>query len=336
MSSHSQTEDYFNEKSRCLMQTMPDYVKSYIRSIHNRISPRTQFEYLKDIQIFLEYFEKTFKKEPSLQNLADLTKEDFEIYFEHLESYSKNGIKRKNGRSSIKRKMSSLRKFFDHLFKNNMIPSDEIRKLEMPKLHKKPIIYLDKDESKNIISVTKNGTSMTKKEQEYHKLQYKRDIAILYMLLTTGMRVSECAELDIEDVDLDKYSVLVTRKGGDQSILYFSDEALPYIQEYMNIRTSQNTPDEKALFLSSRKKRMNVRTIEMMIKKYAQRAVPLKKITPHKLRATFATNLYEETNDIYLVAEALGHKDVSTTKEHYANISDKHRSENRNKVTYDN
>ena len=335
LSSREQTDEYFNEKSQKLLEKMPSYVKDYIRAIHNRISPRTKYEYLKDIESFIEYYVTVFQTYPTLDELNALDKKSFEIYFEHIENYSRNGQKRKNGRVSIKRKMSALRNFFDYLFKNELINSAEIRKVEMPKLSKKQITYLDKDESKDLINTVKNGTSMTKKEKEYHDILYTRDLAILYLLLSTGIRVSECAELDIDDIDLKKCSVLITRKGGSQSIVYFSDEALPHLQEYMELRQAQDTHDEKALFLSSRKKRMSVRTIEIMIKKYAQKAVPLKKITPHKLRATYATNLYEETNDIYLVAEMLGHKDVKTTKEHYANISNKHKSENRNKIKYD-
>lgn len=78
--------------------------------------------------------------------------------------------------------------------------------------------------------------------------------------------------------------------------------------------------DANALFLSMQKKRITPRAVENILDKYIKIAVPLKKITPHKLRSTFGTNLYKETNDIYLVADVLGHKDVNTTRRHYAAI----------------
>ena len=89
---------------------------------------------------------------------------------------------------------------------------------------------------------------------------------------------------------------------------------------------------EDALFLSLQKKRLNVRSVENLVKKYAKIVTPLKKITPHKLRSTYGTNLYRETGDIYLVADVLGHEDVNTTKKHYAALEDERRRSARNKV----
>ena len=89
---------------------------------------------------------------------------------------------------------------------------------------------------------------------------------------------------------------------------------------------------EDAVFLSLQKKRMSVRTVENMVKKYAGLVTPLKKITPHKLRSTYGTSLYRETGDIYLVASVLGHSDVNTTKKHYAAQEDQRRKSARNIV----
>jgi integrase/recombinase XerC len=337
MSSHKQTELQFTDKANLLLKTMPDYVKLYVRAIHNRTSPRTRYEYLKDIQVFLEYLKDvTGHDDISVKDLSKLTKIDFEEYFEYLEHYEKNGREITNSRVSIKRKISSLRRFFGYLFENSMIPSDEIRKVEIPKISKKEIIRLDDNESADFIDAVETGRKLTKKQNDYYKIQSTRDLAIIFLLLSSGLRVSECAELDTDDIDINKCCVHVTRKGGDEAVVYFSDEAAEYLKEYLEYRKNiQNIPEnEKALFLSSRKTRMNVRTIEIMVKKYAKRSVPLKNITPHKLRATYATNLYNETGDIYLVAETLGHNDVTTTKEHYASMSDKHKEENRNRVTF--
>ena len=89
---------------------------------------------------------------------------------------------------------------------------------------------------------------------------------------------------------------------------------------------------ETALFLSLQKKRISVRAVEKLVKKYSECSTPLKKITPHKLRSTYGTALYEQTGDIYVVAEVLGHKDVNTTKKHYASISDNIKRSVANKV----
>ena len=127
--------------------------------------------------------------------------------------------------------------------------------------------------------------------------------------------------------DFNENSFLVTRKGGNQAILYFSDEVRYALQEY--IAEKENDPrvpkDENAFFLSMQYKRINVRTVEILVKKYSKIISPLKKITPHKLRSTYGTRLYNTTGDIYIVADVLGHRDVNTTKKHYAAISEDNR-----------
>lgn len=336
MDAHKSTELTFIAKNRKILANMPDCVNSYMRAIHNRTSPRTRYEYLKDIQMFFEYTKNIKKTNISPTLLESLDKKYFEEYFEYLEHYTRNGREYTNDRTSIKRKLSSIRNFFSYLFEENIISSDVTKKVTMPKLHKKEIIRLTQDEAQKFLHSVENGGNLTHKQNEYHTSQSVRDTAIVYLLLSSGIRVSECAELDITDIDVKNCSVRIVRKGGDEAIVYFSDEASEYINKYLDIRQTIKCrdPDEKALFLSSQKRRMSVRAIEIMIKKYALRSVPLKHITPHKLRATYATNLYDATGDIYLVAETLGHKDITTTKEHYANMSEKHKSENRNKVNY--
>lgn len=337
MSSHAETELMFTDRANQILKDMPAYVKSYIRATHNRTAPRTRYEYLKDIKRFLVYVSNGNDQMPTLDDLSSLSKEFFEEYLEYLEHYEEDGKGRTNSRVSLKRKLSSLRRFFGYLFENGLIPSDEIRKVEMPKLHKKEIIRLEQNEASNLLSAVERGTNLTAKEMDYHKLQSVRDTAIITLLLSTGMRVSECTELDVSDVDIDKCRAKIVRKGGNEAIVYFSDAAAEKLTAWLEKRKTIRCADtETALFLSSRNSRMSVRAIEYLVKKYAVRSVPMKKITPHKLRATYATELYNQTGDIYLVAETLGHNDVNTTKAHYANLSDDRKQNSRNVVTYKN
>jgi site-specific recombinase XerD len=103
--------------------------------------------------------------------------------------------------------------------------------------------------------------------------------------------------------------------------LYFNDEVASALSDYVDIRADKDKIDSP-LFLSLQEKRISQRTVQELVKKYARVASPLKKITPHKLRSTFGTNLYKQTGDIYVVADCLGHKDVNTTKKHYAAITE--------------
>ena len=335
MSNRQQTDLYFSDKVRTMLENQPDIIRKYMRSIHNTTSPRTQYEYLKDI---LRYTAWLSPNAPITASILDAqTKTDLEDYLEYLEHYADDtGKEHTNDRPSLKRKLSALRRFFAWLFEAELITSDESRKVSLPKTHTKEIIRMNTNETNQFLSSIESGSAMTKKEQDYHKLQSVRDTAIAYLMLSTGIRVSECAELDLKDINMAESCIHIVRKGGNESTVYFSDEASAYLQAWLEQRAAMKGIDdeETALFLSSRKKRMSVRAIEMMITKYASRSVPSKRITPHKLRSTFATQLYQETGDIYLVAETLGHKDITTTKEHYAHLDDQRKKENRNKVRF--
>jgi site-specific recombinase XerD len=135
-------------------------------------------------------------------------------------------------------------------------------------------------------------------------------------------------------VDFKNAGIHIHRKGGKEVIVYFSDEVAEALQAYYEERQKliPVTGHEDALFLSLQKKRMNVRSVENLVKKYAGLATSLKKITPHKLRSTYGTSLYRATGDIYLVADVLGHKDVNTTRKHYAAIEEDRRKSARNIV----
>lgn len=139
--------------------------------------------------------------------------------------------------------------------------------------------------------------------------------------------MSECVGLDIQDVDFDNQRLKVRRKGGYEDIVYFGEEVEDALYDYLEERERiiPLNGHENAFFLSMQNRRITVRSVENLVKKYASRVTTLKKITPHKLRSTYGTTLYQETGDIYLVADVLGHKDVNTTRKHYAAMQDENK-----------
>ena len=171
------------------------------------------------------------------------------------------------------------------------------------------------------------GEKLTKSQLKYHEKTRLRDVALLTLLLGTGIRVSECVGIDIDDIDFDNNGLNIHRKGGYNTIIYFPDEVREALLDYLEQRklTIPCEGHENAFFLSLQNKRISVRAVENLVKKYARNVTTLKKITPHKLRSTFGTNLYKESGDIYLVADVLGHKDVNTTRKHYAAQEDENR-----------
>ena len=199
--------------------------------------------------------------------------------------------------------------------------------VETPKIHEKEIIRLEPNETAELLDVIEKGEKLTEGEKKYFEKNSKRDLAIVTLLLGTGMRVSECVGIDINDIDFDVNGVKITRKGGNEMIVYFGDEVERALKDYLEERKDKDAKpgNENALFLSIQNKRIGVRSVEKLVKKYAQKVTVLKKISPHKLRSTYGTTLYNETGDIYLVADVLGHKDVNTTRKHYAQMQDDNR-----------
>ena len=146
--------------------------------------------------------------------------------------------------------------------------------------------------------------------------------------------MSECVGLNLNDVDFKNGGIRIHRKGGKEVTVYFGQEVEDALMDYLEERKHviPEKGHEDALFLSLQRKRLAVRSVENLVKKYAKIVTPTKKITPHKLRSTYGTNLYRETGDIYLVADVLGHSDVNTTKKHYAALEDERRRSARNAV----
>ena len=233
-----------------------------------------------------------------------------------------------NGETGLKRKISTLRSFYNYYFKHEMIKTNPPALITMPKLHEKAIIRLDTDEVAMLLDYVEHaGDQLSGQKKAYYEKTKTRDLALIILLLGTGIRVSECVGLDVEDLDFKNDAVKVTRKGGNEMFVYFGEEVEKALLDYLEVRESI-TPiagHEHALFYSIQRKRMGVQAVENLVKKYAQHITSTKKITPHKLRSTYGTALYRETGDIYLVADVLGHKDVNTTRKHYASVGDEQR-----------
>ncbi|MBR4236760.1 MAG: tyrosine-type recombinase/integrase [Clostridia bacterium] len=324
------------ELTRKIVSELPNSVYDYILAISDTTQPLTRYAYSYDLRLFLNYLQKENPRFSSKELIA-WTDQDFEnvsvrditMFLDYLSLYfNEDDEMVSNQNVGKQRKFYSVRSFFKWMYKQGRIKSDVTALVDAPKRHEKPILRLDSEEVKKMLSIAANGETMSARQQKYHTLTAARDLAMISLFLGTGIRVSECAGLDIDDINLDDKSFLVTRKGGNQVILYMPDEIIPALKDYMDIRIHADTADEneRALFLSLQKRRMNVRTIENMVKKYAAAAAPLKKrISPHKLRSTFGTNLYNETGDIYLVADVLGHSDINTTRKHYAAMSEDRR-----------
>lgn len=318
-------------KLREYYKTLPPFCQEFFLGTAQTISSRTQLAYAFDLRVFFDYihqnkagYQNIDVTQFQLSILDDISRRDILNFLEYVSFYIKDGKEYTNDEKGKARKLATLRSFYRYFYRNEMVKTNPAALVDMPKIHEKEIIRLDINEVAELLDLVENGDKLTKGEMRYYEKNSLRDFTILTVMLGTGIRVSECVGLNIKDLDINENRFKVRRKGGNESIIYYGEEVAAALERYL-IQREHIIPcegSEDALFLSIQKKRMSVRGMENMVTKYTEKLNCLKRITPHKLRSTFGTNLYRETQDIYMVADFLGHKDVNTTRKHYASISD--------------
>lgn len=318
-------------------EQLPDFCLDYFIGIENNTSSLTRYNYSMDLYVFFVYISQYVlnkpQKEITCDDLNTICAKDIEQYLSYLSYYELGDKTYKNDEKGKARKLASLRSFFKYLYNHDMINGNVASKIDTPKIHNKEIVRLEQSEVESLLHTIESPTAFSKRQQEYNKNTLERDNAIVTLFLGTGIRISELVGLNLESFDFSNNAFVVTRKGGNQTMLYFSNEVAAALKAWLKKReTLDLIDDERAMFVSLQNKRISVRAVENLVKKYSQIASPLKKISPHKLRSTFGTNLYKATKDIYIVADVLGHKDVNTTKKHYAAISEDMRKDVANKV----
>lgn len=338
---HEEQKKKNSLRLRKLLGDLPSFAFEFFVGIEPTTSVRTRIAYAYDLRIFFRYlleYHPLFKERELetivLSDLDRISPRDLERFLEYLNFYLKENpdhsgewSEYKNDNKGKSRKLSAIRSFYQYFYRKQEIITNPPSLVKLPKVHEKNIIRLEVDEVAKLLDEIESGQKLTKKQKQYHKLTQKRDLALITVLLGTGLRVSECVGLNIDDIDFEVNGLKITRKGGNEVIIYFGDEVEEALRSYLDERNSiiAQQGHEHALFLSLQNRRISVRSVQNLVKKYSSCITKLKDISPHKLRSTYGTNLYRETGDIYLVADVLGHKDVNTTKKHYAQIEDARR-----------
>lgn len=328
-----QTEKFrsYTQKIRAILKELPPLCGAFFRSIENTTSVLTRYAYAIDLRSFFQYAcsepELFLSQSPSSLSVADLENVrayHIEMFLEQMTLYSKDEREYANKEKAKARKLCTLRSFFKYYFKQEQLSANVAALVDLPKLHMQPIIRMEPNEVANFLDTAERGDGLTDRQKQYHQATKTRDVAIMTLFLGTGIRISELVGLDVGDLDFENDAFVVTRKGGSRDILSFGQEVHDALLLYYELRMQQIAASghENALFLSMQMRRISIRAVENLVKKYAAIATPLKKITPHKLRSTYGTMLYHESQDIYLVADVLGHKDVNTTRKHYAAASE--------------
>ena len=347
----------YRQKIKTLVDEFPDYCVGYTNHLRDK-QPRTRLSYLQDLKVFYDFLGQTnpdaqkFRYvDYSIEFLSKLSRDDIDEYVSWLEghyTYSSKGkpIHHVNSAAGVKRKLSSLRRFFNYMVNiAEYLDMNPVAKVTMPKVKEKEIRTVEADEldllyqayedeyQKALKVIANTPEEQLRYQTKLRPAIVKRDLAIFKLFLGTGLRISELVGINTLDIRWDKARINIVRKGGDHDHIYVSDDAFDAVADYMENYRDQfsDFSEEDALFLSSKHCRLSPRQIEKTMKDYIELAVGKNTgITPHKLRATFGTNYYRYSKDIYATATVLGHKSVETTKKHYAKPSEKAKEDMRN------
>jgi len=215
---------------------------------------------------------------------------------------------RKLARSSVARKLASVRSCLKYLARRGVVELNAARQVRSPKLPQRLPSFLPKDESKNLLDSPVERTEAG-----------LRDRALLELLYATGLRVAECCGLDLDDLDRQQGSVRVMGKGGKERVVPAGDVALQALDAWLTVRGEGRGP----LFTNPRGGRLSTRGVHRIVKSRARAAGIERRVTPHTFRHSFATHMLGEGADLRLIQELLGHSRLSTTQR-YTHVSAEH------------
>jgi site-specific recombinase XerD len=339
---HEQLKIKYAKQLREQLEELPSFLGEFFIGVSSRVTARSKCAYAYDLGVFFNYLRdrepKFLGKDLRAFTLEDLKKirgEEIARFLDYITYYERPPDKSLTNQEYGKsRKLAAVRTLFSYFYKMKKLDANPAGLVDFPKPREKEIIRLEVDEVARLLDEVEQGEKLTAHQKKYHDITRLRDTALISLLLGTGMRVSECVGIDLGHLDFDLNGVKVTRKGGDEVVLFFGREVRRALLEYLPPRKELDPlpGHEPALFLSLQNKRLTVRAVQNLVKKYSKLVTTLKNISPHKLRSTYGTNLYRETGDIYLVADVLGHVDVNTTRKHYAHMDEDRRRQAANAV----
>ena len=318
----------YREKSEELLDQLPNFCRTYERGIEGTVSAITMYSYLQRLHVFFcflhennSYFRKKDVTAFKYDDLAILEAEDIEEFNHYIRTgQASNG--RENKESSVNHYLCALNSFWDYCITHGRLRHNVIKDVKRGKKKKREVITLNNDDESGLFNSVNYGTNLTKHMEAYRNdITVARDNAICLTLIRTGLRVSELVGLNLEDINFKECYFHVNRKEDKVDNVYFSDQVREAIEAYLELRPLlQPDPEEHALFLVTIGKykgtRLSVRSVQLLVKKYAIAGSPGvgTKMTPHKMRSTYATNLLRASgSDLTLVQEALNHESPSTT-----------------------
>jgi integrase/recombinase XerC len=294
-----------------------DWIDKFIRHLdfERRLSPQTSKNYRHDLESLL-----AFREYSGVDSWGGMDSE-------HFRAFSASCYRKGLSARSIQRRLSACRTFFRYLIREKHVNKNPVTGVTAPKGKKRLPGNLDADRMARLLDISGNGPLVD------------RDRAILELLYSSGLRLSELTDLNCGDVDMSDATVRVTGKGNKDRIVPVGRRALQAIRQWDLSRVQLAAADEKALFVSSRGTRISTRSVQARVTYWARRQGIDTKVYPHLFRHSFATHLLESSHDLRAVQELLGHANIATTQvythldfQHLAQIYDQTHPRARKKI----
>lgn len=347
-------ENKLINKKEDLLKEMPDFVVDFIFNIENKYSLKTQIAYLTDIRIFFNFlniingYPDRKYIDTTLSEVDALSDRDLREFLSYLTEYTIS-FKKRNGQTTAQtfsntiqgkaRKFATLRTLFSYLYKRKLIKEDvtKLIDIKVPTKDKLNNTLETSQINKFFQTILDDVNIENSRQLKFHKRLKFRDYVIVAILAHTGVRISELTQLDISDINVDNGAMVVIRKAGNQDKIYLPEKILEPITEYLLKRKKIKDIDpiyKNALFISQFGKRIDTKTVRYMLNKYKKRSGIDIDITPHTFRRTFGNKFYNDTKDMYLTAQQLGHCSAETTRKYYAKPAEERKKQSMKNFNY--
>lgn len=307
------------QKIKRMLAGMPEYMQRYYYSISLK-THKTKERYIENIIRFLRYYGNGDASKVTIHMLNAVDSFIIQKYISDISYYEKEGTVKELSDSAKACNLSCLSTFFKFLACNGMIGKNPFDGgvIDRPKPQEKEVVFLTVDEVKKVEKTILDGAGNSRAVARQQNWKY-RDFCLFWLPVVNGLRVGALSEINMEDIDFNDRSIMVIEKGKRPVRIYFDEKGALYLRLWIEQRKENlKGVESDALFISNRKERMTVAAIERAIAKYTEVGIH-RHISPHKLRATFATNLYHKTRDIELTSKALHHRSTAPTQK-YVNV----------------
>jgi integrase/recombinase XerC len=280
------------KSSRQMSREATDWLARFERyvSTERRLSPHTQLAYRRDLKALTGWCNRS-----GLRNWTDLD-------HQHVRSFAARSHAAGLQGRSIQRQLAAIRTFFEFLMREGVLRHNPAREVRSPKAPKRLPHTLDVDQVAQLLA-----------QQPRHALEV-RDLALLELFYSSGLRLSELTGLQLADLDLKSRQVTVLGKGSKQRIVPVGSAACSALRRWLEQRPAFAGAEEASVFVGRSGRRMSARAVQMRVAAMARAAGLPQHLHPHMLRHSFATHLLESSRDLRAVQELLGHANISTTQ----------------------